>query len=94
MKRCFNSCRKLKKVLSEVPSGVTNIKECFYGCKKLTTITLLCNYAGKKNVDNAFGFCSGLGKKSIKVPKGQLQAYQDDADNMGITDPEKFYEAE
>ena len=61
---------------------------CFYGCEKLTAVTLKCNYNaaavdGDPAFKNAFKNCEKLSANSIKVPAGQVQTYKDNAGKMG-----------
>ena len=83
MRGCFYNCTSLTQA-PEIPSSVTNMRGCFYNCKKITAVTLKCNYV-HGNFNSAFSHCSSLGKNSIKVPAGQVQTYQDNADKMDTT---------
>ena len=87
MSYCFYCCTSLTQA-PEIPSSVTNMKKCFFDCEKITAVTLKCNYV-HGNFNSAFSHCSRLGKNSIKVPAGQVQTYQDNADKMG-TEPDRF----
>jgi len=87
MGRCFDGCTSLTQA-PVIPSSVTNMNSCFYGCTSLTSVTLKCNYpssAAGAFIENAFKNCYSLMANSIKVPAGQLSAYQDGASNMGTT---------
>ena len=57
---------------------------CFYGCEKITTVTLKCNYVAS-GFGKAFSGCKKLTAGSIKVPAGELAAYQAGAATMGTT---------
>ena len=81
---CFSYCRKLTKA-PVIPKGVTYMKYCFKFCGELTEVTLECNYGGKNDFKEAFFFCDKLTAGTIKVPAGQLSAYQAGADDMGTT---------
>ena len=77
-----------------IPSNVTIMNSCFYNCKKITAVTLKCNYNseqinGYPAFENAFDGCEKLTAGSIKVPAGQLQTYKDNAATMG-TEPDRF----
>jgi len=86
MSGCFDGCKSLVQA-PEIPNGVTNMKSCFYGCTKLTSVTLKCNYPSSepKVFKDVFKDCHSLLAHSIKVPAGQLSAYQGGASNMGTT---------
>jgi len=61
-----------------IPSSVTDMRECFSSCKKITAVTLKCNYnAGK--FDKAFSGCKKLTARSIKVPSSELERYKRNA---------------
>lgn len=81
---CFDNCRKLTKA-PVIPKGVTYMKYCFKFCRELTEVTLECNYGGERPFNEAFSFCDKLTAGTIKVPAGQLSAYQAGADDMGTT---------
>ena len=81
---CFSNCRKLTKA-PVIPKGVTFMKYCFNFCRELTEVTLECNYGGNDNFEDAFFSCDKLTAGTIKVPAGQLSAYQAGADDMGTT---------
>ena len=83
MESCFSGCTSLTQA-PVIPSNVTDMRGCFYNCKKITAVTLKCNYV-HGNFNSAFSHCSSLGKNSIKVPAGQVQTYQDNADKMDTT---------
>ena len=89
MHECFADCTNLTTVPS-IPAAVTNMQGCFANCTKLTSVTLECNYnpathQGNPAFGNAFVGCTELKAGSIKVPQGQLSAYQAGADDMGTT---------
>ena len=88
MNGCFQGCTNLVQA-PEIPSSVTNMSYCFFGCTSLTAVTLKCNYpssaADADAFKDAFGDCHSLTKNSIRVPAGQLSAYQGGASNMGTT---------
>ena len=89
MNDCFSDCTNLTTVPS-IPAAVTNMVGCFANCTKLTSVTLKCNYnpaqyQGNPVFGNAFAGCTELKAGSIKVPKGQLSAYQAGAGDMGTT---------
>jgi len=88
---CFSHCRKLTKA-PVIPKGVTYMKYCFKFCKELEEVTLKCNYGGEDDFKEAFFFCDKLTAGTIKVPAGQLSAYQAGADDMG-TQPDRFVAA-
>ena len=88
---CFFNCRKLTKA-PVIPKSVTVMKYCFKFCGELTEVTLECNYGGKNDFKEAFFSCDKLTAGSIKVPAGQLSAYQAGADDMG-TQPDRFVAA-
>ncbi|MGP1531747.1 MAG: hypothetical protein ACTTI5_06125 [Treponema sp.] len=86
---CFYNCTSLTKA-TVIPSSVTNIKSCFENCKKITTVTLKCNYNSEKDdvfiepvFKDAFKKYENLTAGSIKVPAEQLQTYKDNAAIMG-----------
>ena len=81
---CFSNCRKLTKA-PVIPKSVTVMKYCFKFCEELTEVTLECNYGGKNDFKEAFFSCDKLTAGTIKVPAGQLSAYQAGADDMGTT---------
>lgn len=81
---CFDNCRKLTNA-PVIPKSVTVMKYCFKFCRELTEVTLECNYGGSNNFKEAFFFCDKLTAGTIKVPAGQLSAYQAGADDMGTT---------
>ena len=81
---CFYNCRKLTKA-PVIPKGVTYMKYCFKFCGELTEVTLECNYGGEDDFKEAFFSCDKLTASTIKVPAGQLSAYQAGADDMGTT---------
>ena len=81
---CFFNCFELKKA-PVIPKGVTYMKYCFKFCRELTEVTLECNYGGSNNFKEAFFSCDKLTADTIKVPQGQLSAYQAGADDMGTT---------
>ena len=90
MDSCFYACESLTQA-PVIPSSVTNMKECFMGCKNITTVTLKCNYNseyinGFPAFKYAFKDCEKLTAGSIKVPSGQLQTYKD---NAGIMDAQE-----
>ena len=87
---CFFNCRKLTKA-PVIPKGVTFMKYCFKFCGELTEVTLECNYGGERPFNEAFSSCDKLTAGTIKVPAGQLSAYQAGADDMGTT-ADRFYE--
>ena len=80
---CFYGCTSLTQA-PEIPSSVTNMHSCFYGCEKITTVTLKCNYVAS-GFGKAFSGCKKLTAGSIKVPAGELAAYQAGAATMGTT---------
>ena len=87
MQGCFLGCTSLTQV-PVIPSSVTIMEGCFKGCKKITAVTLKCNYNaaeiyGHPAFENAFKNCEKLSANSIKVPAGQLAAYQAGAATMG-----------
>ena len=89
MERCFYYCTSLTQV-PVIPSSVANMGYCFSGCKKITTVTLKCNYNaaeiyGHPAFKDAFKDCEKLTAGSIKVPAGQVAAYQAGASTMGTT---------
>ena len=89
MHECFSNCTNLTTVPS-IPAAVTNMQGCFANCTKLTSVTLECDYnpathQGNPAFGNAFVGCTELKAGSIKVPQGQLSAYQAAADDMGTT---------
>ena len=88
---CFDNCRKLTKA-PVIPKSITYMKYCFKFCGELTEVTLECNYGGKNDFKEAFFFCDKLTAGTIKVPAGQLSAYQAGADDMG-TQPDRFVAA-
>ena len=88
---CFSHCRKLTKA-PVIPKGVTYMKYCFKFCRELTEVTLECNYGGERPFNEAFSSCDKLTAGTIKVPAGQLSAYQAGADDMG-TQPDRFVAA-
>ena len=88
---CFYNCRKLTKA-PVIPKGVTFMKYCFKFCGELTEVTLECNYGGEDDFKEAFFSCDKLTAGTIKVPAGQLSAYQAGADDMG-TQPDRFVAA-
>ena len=88
---CFSYCRKLTKA-PVIPKGVTYMKYCFKFCRELTEVTLECNYGGEEFFREAFLSCDKLTAGTIKVPAGQLSAYQAGADDMG-TQPDRFVAA-
>lgn len=81
---CFSFCRKLTKA-PVIPKSVTVMKYCFKFCGELTEVTLECNYGGEESFREAFLSCDKLTAGTIKVPAGQLSAYQNGADDMGTT---------
>ena len=87
---CFSNCRKLTKA-PVIPKGVTVMTYCFNFCRELTEVTLECNYGGEDDFKYAFFSCDKLTAGTIKVPAGQLSAYQAGADDMGTT-ADRFYE--
>ena len=87
---CFSYCSKLTKA-PVIPKSVTYMKYCFKFCGELTEVTLECNYGGEGPFKEAFFFCDKLTAGTIKVPAGQLSAYQAGADDMGTT-ADRFYE--
>ena len=89
MQGCFFRCTSLIQA-PEIPSGVTNMHYCFGTCKKITAVTLKCNYNseqinGYPAFYHTFEDCEKLTAGSIKVPAGQLQTYKDNAATMGTT---------
>ena len=88
---CFSFCRKLTKA-PVIPKSVTYMKYCFKFCGELTEVTLECNYGGEAPFREAFLSCDKLTADSIKVPAGQLSAYQAGADAMG-TEADRFVAA-
>ena len=88
---CFYNCRKLTKA-PVIPKGVTFMKYCFKFCGELTEVTLECNYGGEESFREAFFSCDKLTAGTIKVPAGQLSAYQAGADDMG-TQADRFVAA-
>ena len=83
MRECFYGCTSLTQA-PEISSSVTDMAVCFYDCKEITTVTLKCNYNAVR-FDYAFGGCKKLTAGSIKVPAGQVAAYQAGASTMGTT---------
>ena len=86
---CFSNCTSLTQA-PVIPSSVTNMNSCFYNCKKITAVTLKCNYNaavvnGSPAFKDAFKNCEKLTAGSIKVPAGQVAAYQAGAATMGTT---------
>ncbi|MGP1530536.1 MAG: InlB B-repeat-containing protein [Treponema sp.] len=94
MSFCFVGCTKLTQA-PVIPDKVTHMNACFFSCTKLTSVTLKCNYpssaADADAFKDAFGDCDSLMSNSIKVPAGQLSAYQGGASNMGTT-ADRFFE--
>ena len=88
---CFSFCRKLTKA-PVIPKGVTFMEYCFKFCGELTEVTLECNYGGEGPFKEAFFSCDKLTAGTIKVPAGQLSAYQAGADDMG-TEQDRFVAA-
>ena len=89
MTSCFGGCTSLTQA-PVIPSGVTNMRWCFSGCKNITAVTLKCNYNaaeiyGAPTFKDAFKDCEKLTAGSIKVPAGQVAAYQAGASTMGTT---------
>ena len=88
MSFCFYGCKNLTQA-PVIPDEVTHMNSCFSGCTKLTSVTLKCNYpssaADADAFKDAFGDCHSLTKNSIRVPAGQLSAYQGGAGNMRTT---------
>ena len=86
MSYCFYGCKNLTQA-PVIPNGVTGMSGCFSGCTKLTSVTLKCNFPSSiPNVfEDAFKDCNSLAANSIKVPAGQLSAYQGGASNMRTT---------
>ena len=88
MSFCFYGCKNLTQA-PVIPDEVTHMNSCFSGCTKLTSVTLKCNYpssaADADAFKDAFGDCHSLTANSIKVPAGQLSAYQGGAGNMRTT---------
>ena len=89
MSGCFYGCTSLTQA-PVIPSGVTYMRVCFYGCEKITAVTLKCNYNaavvdGTPAFNSAFKNCEKLSAGSIKVPAGQVAAYQAGAATMGTT---------
>ena len=88
MSFCFYGCKNLTQA-PVIPDEVTHMNSCFSGCTKLTSVTLKCNYpssaADADAFKDAFGDCHSLTANSIKVPAGQLSAYQGGASNMRTT---------
>ena len=80
---CFYGCTSLTQA-PVIPSSVTNMSGCFYGCKEITAVTLKCNYVASGFYRAFFG-CEKLTAGSIKVPAGELAAYQAGAATMGTT---------
>ena len=68
------------------------MKYCFKFCGELTEVTLECNYGGEGPFKEAFFSCDKLTASTIKVPAGQLSAYQAGADDMG-TEADRFVAA-
>ena len=88
---CFSFCGKLTKA-PVIPKSVTVMKYCFKFCRELTEVTLECNYGGEEFFGEAFLSCDKLTAGTIKVPAGQLSAYQAGSDDMG-TQPDRFVAA-
>ena len=88
---CFSFCGKLTKA-PVIPKSVTVMKYCFKFCRELTEVTLECNYGGERPFNEAFSSCDKLTAGTIKVPAGQLSAYQAGADAMG-TEADRFVAA-
>ena len=86
MRYCFFRCENLTQA-PVIPNSVTEMSSCFYSCTKLTSVTLKCNYPSSNPdaFEDAFGDCNSLTANSIKVPAGQLSAYQGGAGNMRTT---------
>ena len=89
MRYCFYDCKNLTQA-SVIPNSVTDMRYCFYNCKKITAVTLKCNYNaaeiyGDPAFKDAFKDCEKLSAGSIKVPAGQVAAYQAGAATMGTT---------
>ena len=89
MSCCFYHCTSLIQA-PVIPSSVTNMRWCFSGCKNITAVTLKCNYNaaeiyGAPTFKDAFKDCEKLTAGSIKVPAGQVAAYQAGASTMGTT---------
>ena len=89
MSSCFGGCTSLTQA-PVIPSGVTNMSWCFSGCKNITAVTLKCNYNAEQihsfpAFKDAFKNCEKLSANSIKVPVGQVAAYQAGASTMGTT---------
>ena len=90
MGQCFKYCAALTQG-PDIPSNVENMWQCFEGCANLRGLKLMCNYDDQGTYfTDVFKGCSALQAGGIKVPQNQLQAYQDHAGKMGVTDPNKF----
>lgn len=78
----FKNNRKLKKVV--IGQNIVRIgKNAFYGCKKLTSITIKCSRLTLKNIGkNAFKNTSP--KATVKVPKKQKVLYNQILKKRGL----------
>ena len=89
IRECFKGCENLTKA-PVIPSNVTNMQSCFQDCAKLKGVIINRGYADSFAIQ-AFTGCTSLEDGGIKVPRGQLTLYQNNAYNMGTT-VDKFAE--
>ena len=89
IRECFKGCENLTKA-PVIPSNVTNMNNCFQGCAKLKGVKINRGYADSFAIQ-AFTGCTSLEFGGIKVPRGQLTLYQNNAYSMGTT-VDKFAE--
>ena len=89
IRECFKGCKNLTKA-PVIPSNVTNMHTCFKDCAKLKGVKINRGYADSFAIQ-AFTGCISLELGGIKVPRGQLTLYQNNAYNMGTT-VDKFAE--
>ena len=89
IRECFKGCENLTKA-PVIPSNVTNMQSCFQDCAKLKGVKINRGYADSFAIQ-AFTGCISLEFGGIKVPRGQLTLYQNNAYNMGTT-VDKFAE--
>ncbi|MGI5092652.1 leucine-rich repeat protein [Treponema socranskii] len=59
MSYCFNLCENLVSV-ENLPSGVTNMRCCFYDCQGLTTVPAMLTGSGSLNMELCFYNCKNL----------------------------------
>lgn len=89
IRECFKGCENLTKA-PVIPSNVTNMHNCFQDCAKLKGVKINRGYADSFAIQ-AFTGCTSLEFGGIKVPRGQLTLYQNNAYSMGTT-VDKFAE--